>query len=64
MFKNIVIFLFNIFILNEHWEIKKRNVETKSDCDFEFKLHVEDSVSIYLVKVVAQSCPTLSTHGL
>ena len=58
-FKNIVIFLF-ISPLNEHWEVKKKNVEQSQIVTLNSKLHVEDSVSIYLVKVkVAQSCPTL-----
>ena len=57
-FKNIVIFLF-ISSLNEHWE-EKKNVEQNQIVTLNSKLHVEDSISIYLVKVkVAQSCLTL-----
>ena len=66
-FKNIVIFLF-ISSLNEHWEVKKKNVEQSQIVTLNSKLHIEDSVSIHLVKVkVAQSCPTLFNpvvHGI
>ena len=41
-------------------KFKKKYVEQNQIVTLNSKLHVEDSVSIYLVKVkVAQSCPTL-----